>query len=77
MADLEPLDCAEIQERLREAYSSDPETRLRDAMGRIIADPAKPRDAKNRARLHPMLLAILAAGLFILGTFVYFSFSRT
>ncbi len=61
---------------LREAYERDPEKSLLAQIGRNASDPAMPRDANNRPRMHPLWLTLGVVAVFVIGVFFYFSFAK-
>ena len=65
---------AEMRELLRDAYARDPEKSFLANVGRNVSDPAMPRDANNRRRIHPLWLALGLVSLFVMAVFLYFSF---
>jgi hypothetical protein len=66
----------DMQTLLREAYAQDPEKSFLGQIARRLRDPAMPRDANNRSRIHPLWLTMgLIAGLVVV-VFAYFSFLR-
>jgi hypothetical protein len=65
---------AEMRELLRDAYSRDPEKGFLANVGRNVSDPAMPRDANNRRRIHPLWLTLGLVSLFVVAVFLYFSF---
>jgi hypothetical protein len=66
----------EMRKLLRDAYARDPEKSFLANVGRIACDPAMPRDANNRRRIHPLWLTLGLTVLFITGVFLYFSFAK-
>ena len=67
---------ADMRTLLREAYAQDPEKSFLGQIARRLRDPALPRDANNRSRIHPLWLTLgLIAGLVVI-VFAYFSFLR-
>ena len=58
---------------LRDAYAQDPEKSFLGQIGRNASDPAMPRDANNRPRIHPLWLALGLVTLFAMVVFFYFS----
>lgn len=75
----EPKHLTDIEMRtlLRDAYSHDPEKSLMGQMARAICDPAKPRDPREHARLHPLWRALGLIAGFIVAVAVYFSCIRS
>lgn len=67
---------AEMRDLLREAYSRDREESFLSQFARRLRDPAMPRDANNRPRVHPLWLALGLMTAFAVGVFLYFSFVR-
>jgi len=67
---------AEMRELLRDAYARDPEKSFLANIGRNVSDPAMPRDANNRPRIHPLWLTLGLVALFGIGIFFYFSFAQ-
>ena len=65
---------AEMRELLRDAYARDPEKSFLANTGRNVSDPAMPRDANNRRRIHPLWLTLGLVSLFVMAVFLYFSF---
>jgi hypothetical protein len=65
---------AEMRELLRDAYARDPEKSFLANVGRNVRDPAMPRDANNRRRIHPLWLTLGLVSLFVMAVFLYFSF---
>jgi len=65
---------AEMRELLRDAYARDPEKSFLTNIGRNVSDPAMPRDANNRRRIHPLWLTLGLVSLFVMAVFLYFSF---
>jgi hypothetical protein len=65
---------AEMRELLRDAYARDPEKSFLAKVGRNVSDPAMPRDANNRRRIHPLWLTLGLVSLFVMAVFLYFSF---
>jgi hypothetical protein len=66
----------EMRTLLRDAYAQDPEKSFLGQIGRNACDPAMPRDANNRPRIHPLWLTLGLVALFVAGVFFYFSFAR-
>jgi hypothetical protein len=66
----------EMRTVLRDAYAQDPEKSFLGQIGRNASDPAMPRDANNRRRIHPLWLTLGLVALFVAGVFLYFSFAR-
>ena len=66
----------EMRTLLRDAYAQDPEKSFLGQIGRNASDPAMPRDANNRRRIHPLWLTFGLVALFVAGVFFYFSFAR-
>lgn len=77
MGELKHVDQDEMEARLHEAFSHDPESSFRGAIVRFVSDPAKPRDANNWPRLHPSLMMLALAGLAAIGVFLYFGLSHS
>jgi hypothetical protein len=67
----------EVEVRLREAFSRDPESRLLGVLARLLCDPAKARDANDRPRFHPLFLILALAGLMTIAVFLHFSLSQS
>jgi hypothetical protein len=65
---------AEMRELLRGAYACDPERSFVTNISRNAGDPAMPRDANNRRRIHPLWLTLGLISLFVMAVFLYFSF---
>ena len=65
---------AEMRELLRDAYARDPEKSFLANVGGNVSDPAMPRDANNRRRIHPLWLTLGLVSLFVMAVFLYFSF---
>ena len=63
----------EMRRLLREAYAQDPEESILGQIGRNASDPAMPRDANNRPRIHPLWLTLGLVTLFVMAVFFYFS----
>lgn len=61
-----------MRKRLREAYARDPEKSFLAQIARNASDPAMPRDANNRPRIHPVWLTLGLIVLFVIGVFSYF-----
>ena len=61
---------------LRDAYAQDPEKSFLGQIGRNASDPAMPRDANNRPRIHPLWLTLGLVTLFVMAVFFYFSFVK-
>jgi hypothetical protein len=68
-----PVSSEEIRTHLHELYFRDPDAQLFRFVARHLADPVKPEDEKGRFRLNRLILWLSAAGLFVVGTFIYFS----
>ena len=66
----------EMRRILCNAYAQDPEKSFLGQIGRNASDPAMPRDANNRPRIHPLWLTFGLVALFVAGVFFYFSFAR-
>jgi hypothetical protein len=66
----------EMRTLLRDAYAHDPEKSFLGQIGRNASDPAMPRDANNRPRIHPLWLTLGLVALFVMAVFFYFSFVR-
>ena len=64
----------EMRKLLRDAYAQDPEKSFLGQIGRNASDPAIPRDANNRRRIHPLWLTLGLVSLFVMAVFLYFSF---
>jgi hypothetical protein len=64
----------EMRKLLRDAYARDSERSFLAQIGRNAGDPAMPRDANNRPRVHPLWLTLGLVALFVVGVFFYFSF---
>jgi hypothetical protein len=64
----------EMRELLRDAYAHDPEKSFVANIGQNVSDPAMPRDANNRPRIHPLWLTLGFVSLFVIAVFLYFSF---
>jgi hypothetical protein len=67
----------EMLRLLREAYGQDPERSFLGQCARRLRDPAMPRDANNRPRIHPLWLTLGLIAAFALAVFLYFSFMRS
>jgi hypothetical protein len=65
---------AEMRELLRDAYARDPEKSFLANIGLNVSDPAIPRDAYDRRRIHPLWLTLGLVSLFVMAVFLYFSF---
>ena len=66
----------EMRRLLRDAYARDPEKSFLGQIGRNVCDPAMPRDANNRPRIHPLWLTLGLVALFGVGVLFYFSFAQ-
>jgi hypothetical protein len=77
MSEFEHMTEAKMRELLREAYSADPENSFLGEFTRHLSDPAMPRDAKHRFRVHPLWLILGVVLVFVLSVLVYFSFLRS
>jgi hypothetical protein len=77
MAEPEHINHTRMRTLLREAYGRDPERSFLGECARRVRDPAMPRDANNRPRIHPLWLTLGLIGLFALTVFLYFSFMRS
>jgi hypothetical protein len=66
----------EMLKLLRDAYAQDPENSFLGQIGRNASDPAIPRDANNRRRIHPLWLTLGLVTLFVMAVFFYFSFVK-
>lgn len=66
----------EMRTLLRDAYARDPERSFLGQIGRNASDPAIPRDANNRRRIHPLWLTLGLVTLFLIAVFFYFSFVK-
>jgi hypothetical protein len=66
----------EMRRLLRDAYAQDPEKSFLGQIGRNASDPAMPRDANNRPRIHPLWLTLGLVILFAMVVFFYFSFVK-
>ncbi len=66
----------EMRRLLRDAYAQDPEKSFLGQIGRNASDPAMPRDANNRPRIHPLWLTLGLVTLFVMAVFFYFSFVK-
>ena len=66
----------EMRKLLRDAYAQDPEKSFLGQIGRNTSDPAMPRHANNRRRMHPMWLTLVLIVVFVIGVFFYFSFAK-
>jgi hypothetical protein len=66
----------EMRRLLRDAYAQDPEKSFLGQIGRNASDPAMPRDANNRPRIHPLWLTLGLITLFVMAVFFYFSFVK-
>jgi hypothetical protein len=66
----------EMRRLLRDAYARDPEKSFLGQIGRNASDPAVPRDANNRPRIHPLWLTLGLVILFAMVVFFYFSFVK-
>jgi hypothetical protein len=67
---------SEMQKLLRDAYAQDPEKSFLGQLSRSASDPAVPRDANNRPRIHPLWLTLGLVTLFVVAVFFYFSFAK-
>lgn len=66
----------EMRRLLRDTYAQDPEKSFLGQIGRNASDPAMPRDANNRRRIHPLWLTLGFVTLFVMAVFFYFSFVK-
>ncbi len=66
----------EMRRLLRDAYAQDPEKSFLGQIGRNASDPAMPRYANNRPRIHPLWLTLGLITLFVMAVFFYFSFVK-
>jgi hypothetical protein len=66
----------EMRKLLRDAYARDPENSFLGQIGRNASDPAMPRDANNRPRIHPLWLTLGMVILLAMVVFFYFSFVK-
>jgi hypothetical protein len=66
----------EMRRLLREAYAQEPDKSFLAQIGRNASDPAMPRDANNRPRIHPLWLTLGLVAVFVIGVFFYFSFVK-
>jgi hypothetical protein len=66
----------EMRRLLCDAYAQDPEKSFLGQIGRNASDPAMPRDANNRPRIHPLWLTLGLITLFVMAVFFYFSFVK-
>lgn len=73
----EHISGAEMRRLLRDAYAQDPERSFLGQFARRLRDPAMPRDANNRSRVHPLWLTLGLIAAFVLSVFIYFSFLRS
>lgn len=64
----------EMRTLLHDAYAQDPEKSFLGQIGRNVSDPAMPRDANNRPRIHPLWLTLGLVTMFVMAVFFYFSF---
>lgn len=62
---------------LRQAYGQDLERSFLGECARRLGDPAMLRGANYRSRLHPLWMTLGLIGAFILGVFLYFSFTQS
>ena len=67
----------EMRRFLREAYGQDPERSFLGQCARRLRDPAMPRDANNRQRIHPLWLMLGLIVAFASAVFLFFSFMRS
>jgi hypothetical protein len=74
MLDPGHINRTEMRTFLREAYGQDPERSFLGQCARRLRDPAMPRDANNRPRIHPLWLTLGLIAAFALAVFLYFSF---
>jgi hypothetical protein len=74
----EPQHISETDMRtlLRETYAQDPEKSFLGRIARRLRDPAMPRDANNRSRIHSLWLTLGLIGGLVVVVFAYFSFFR-
>ncbi len=77
MPELGHINHTEMRTFLREAYGQDPERSFLGQCARRLRDPAMPRSANNRPRIHPLWLTLGLIGTFVLGVFLYFSFTQS
>ena len=66
----------EMRKLLCDAYARDPEKSLVANISRNAGDPAMPRAANNRPRIHPLWLTLGLVALVVIGVFFYFSFTQ-
>lgn len=66
----------EMRRLLRDAYAQDLEKSFLGQIGRRASDPAMPRDANDRPRIHPLWLTLGLVALFVMAVFFYFSFAK-
>jgi len=66
----------EMRNLLRDTYAQDPEKSFLGHIGRNASDPAMPRDANNRPRIHPLWLTLGLVAMFVIGVLFYFSFVK-
>jgi hypothetical protein len=68
----EPISSEQMRQYLRQAYAGDDEESLLWQLARRIEDPVTPHNEKGNRRLHPLLLALAAFIVVVLGAFIYF-----
>jgi hypothetical protein len=66
----------EMRRLLRDAYAQDPEKSFLGQISRNATDPAVPRDANSRRRIHPLWLTLGLVSLFVVAVLFYFSFVK-
>lgn len=65
-----------MRKLLRDTYAQDPENGFLGRLSRSASDPAMPRDANNRHRIHPLWLTFGLFVLLVVAAFFYFSFAK-
>ena len=59
-----------------DCYSRGKDNTFGEWLQRQLQDPIQPVNEKNRPRLHPLLLSLLAFGALAVAVFLYFSFGH-
>ena len=57
---------------LDQAFTRDPEQSLVWQLSQQMTDPLKPEADSGRRRVNPLILALIALALIVVGTFLYF-----
>jgi hypothetical protein len=76
MSELEHTTAVKMRELLREAYCADPEKGFLGQFTRRLSDPAQPREANHRPRVHPLWRILGLLLVLVLSVFVSFSLLR-